>query len=94
MRVKPKSFTQGRLENDAFTLGRTLKFLKGGLNLSKGNQHPIAGAYSSCMQGMHCMPSHLTKKQNLIIIQKSTGKNLKLTQTKLPQLQVFILKSK
>ena len=24
----------------------------------------IPGAYSLCMQGMHCMPSHLTKKDN------------------------------
>ena len=22
------------------------------------------GAYSPCMQGMHCMPSHLAKKEN------------------------------
>ena len=24
----------------------------------------VAGAYSPCMQGMHCMPSHLAKKEN------------------------------
>ena len=25
---------------------------------------PVSGAYSPCMQGMHCMPSHLAKKEN------------------------------
>ena len=27
-------------------------------------KHATSGAYSPCMQGMHCMPSHLAKKEN------------------------------
>ena len=49
-----------------------------------------AGAYSPCMQGMHCMPSHLAQKDNN---NTSTSKNLKQNQGKLPELQVFTFKS-
>ena len=51
-----------------------------------------SGAYSPCMQGMHCMPSHLAKKENNNLNKYML--NLKQNQTKLPQLQKFTFKSK
>ena len=43
--------------------------------------------------GMHCMPSHSPKK-DIDNLTKSTCKNLKENQTKLPQSQIFTFKSK
>ena len=34
------------------------------IRMKHGFQVVVSGAYSPCMQGMHCMPSHLAKKEN------------------------------
>ena len=69
----------------------TLQSLLGALPSELSPSVSMPGAYSPYKQDMHCMPSHLAKKENNNL--NKTCKNLKQNQTTLPEFQVLTFKS-